>query len=202
MLVGELRNSRSTNAQQLVLCDCKQDWYARNSSRRDSSVLSRRYCRVRLTRQVEHDCFFRICLLANSALWLSSSRMRYSFAATRSSASVRRSRRYNRSRGVALGSAVMGVTVNTVDCVVEGTTAAAGGNETDVDEEASVVTAAAAAATLGGAIVLEIVVGAGPVTAVDVGVIVTLNAGCTNRFETSSLVLERLESDDAWAPVG
>ena len=96
----------------------------------------------------------------------------------------------------------MGVTVNTVDCVVEGTTAAAGGNETDVDEEASVVTAAAAAATLGGAIVLEIVVGAGPVTAVDVGVIVTLNAGCTNRFETSSLVLERLESDDAWAPVG
>ena len=61
------------------------------------------------------------------------------------------------------------------------------------------MTAAAAAATLGGAIVLEIVVGGGLVTAVDVGVIVTLNAGCTKRLETGSLVLERLESDDAWA---
>ena len=102
----------------------------------------------------------------------------------------------------ALGSAVTGVTVNTVDCVVDGTTGAAGGNETNVDEEASVVTEAAAAATLGGAIVLEIVVEAGLVTAVDVGVIVTLNAGCTNRLETGSIVLERLESDNAWAPVG
>ena len=62
--------------------------------------------------------------------------------------------------------------------------------------------AAAAVATLGGAIVPEIVVGTGLVTTVDVGVIVTLNAGCTIRLETGSIVLERLESDDAWAPVG
>ena len=102
----------------------------------------------------------------------------------------------------ALGSAVTGVTVNTVDCVVDGTTRVAGGNETDVDKEASVVIAAAASATLGGAIVLEIAVGAGLVTAVDVSVIVTLNAGCTNKLETGSIGFVRLELDDAWAPVG
>ena len=100
-----------------------------------------------------------------------------------------------------LGSVVQCVTVSTVDCVLDGTTGAADGNETDIDEEISVVIAAAAAAKLGGAIVPEIVVGAGLVTAVD-GVIVMLNAGCTNRLETGSIVLERLESDDAWAPVG
>ena len=52
------------------------------------------------------------------------------------------------------------------------------------------------------AALFEIVVGAGLVTAVDVGVIVTLNAGCTKSLETGSIVLERLESDDAWAHVG
>ena len=98
-----------------------------------------------------------------------------------------------------LKSVVPCVTVSTVDCVLDGTTGAADGNKTDIDEETSVVIAAAAAATLGSAIVPEIVVEAGLVTAVDVGVIVTLNAGCTNRLETRSIVLERLESDDAWA---
>ena len=67
------------------------------------------------------------------------------------------------------------------------TTGAAETNETDVDKEASVVTAAA---ILGGAIVLETAVVAELVTAVDVGVIVTLNAGCANRLETASIVLE------------
>ena len=82
-----------------------------------------------------------------------------------------------------LGSVVPGVTVSTVDCVLDGTTGAADGYETDIDEEASVVTAATAAATLGSAIVLEAAVGAEVVTAADVGVIVTLNAGCAKRFE-------------------
>ena len=82
-----------------------------------------------------------------------------------------------------LGSVVLGVTVNTVDCVLDGTTGAADGNETDIDEEASVVTAAAAAATVGSAIVLEAAVGAEVVTPAEVGVIVTLNAGCAKRFE-------------------
>ena len=50
--------------------------------------------------------------------------------------------------------------------------------------------AAAAVATLGGAIVPEIVVGTGLVSTVDVGAIVTLNADCTIRFETGSIVLE------------
>ena len=54
--------------------------------------------------------------------------------------------------------------------------------ETDIDEEASVVTAEAEAATLSSAIVLEAAVGAEVVTAADVGVIVTLNAGCAKRF--------------------
>ena len=89
----------------------------------------------------------------------------------------------------AFGSAVTGVTVRTVDCVVGGATGAADGNETDVEKEASVVTEAATA-ILGGTIVLEFVVGVWLLTAVDVGVIVTLNAGCTNRFETGSIVLE------------
>ena len=100
-----------------------------------------------------------------------------------------------------LGSVVPCVTVSTVDCVLDGTTGAADGNETDIDIKTSVVIAAAATASLGGAILLEIMVGAGLVTAVDVGVIVTLNAGCTIRLETGSIVLERLESDDAWAPI-
>ena len=84
----------------------------------------------------------------------------------------------------ALGSAITGITVNTVDCVVDCTTGAAGGCETDVavgaadgvDEEASVTTVETAA-RLGGAIALEIAVGAELVTSVNVGVIVTLNAG-------------------------
>ena len=101
----------------------------------------------------------------------------------------------------AFGSAVTGVTVSTVDCVVDGATGAANGNETDVELEASVVTEAATA-ILGGAIVLEIVVGVGLVTAVDVGVIVTLRAGCANRLETGSAVLRLLESDDACSLVG
>ena len=71
-----------------------------------------------------------------------------------------------------------------------------------MDVEARVVTAAAAAATLGSAIVLETAVGAEVVTAADIGVIVTLNAGSANRFEAGCAVLERLESDDAWVPVG
>ena len=82
-----------------------------------------------------------------------------------------------------------GVTVSTVDCVVDGATGAADDNGTNVEEEASVVTEAATA-IIGGTIVLEIVVGVGLVTAVDIGVIVTLNAGCTNRLETGSIVLE------------
>ena len=52
--VGELRDSSSTTAHQLVFCGCQQVRYARNSNRRGSSVLSRRYCRVRLTRRVKH----------------------------------------------------------------------------------------------------------------------------------------------------
>ena len=66
---------------------------------------------------------------------------------------------------------------------MDGTTKAADGNETDIDEEASVVTAAAAPATLGSAIVIEAAEGAEVATAADVGVIVTLNAGCAKRFE-------------------
>ena len=96
-----------------------------------------------------------------------------------------------------LGSVVPCVTVCPVDCVLDGTTGAADGNESDIDVETSVVIAAIAAATLGGTIVPEIVEGAGLVTAVDVVVIVTLNAGCTNRLEIGSIVLEPLESDDA-----
>ena len=101
----------------------------------------------------------------------------------------------------AFGLAVTGVTVRTIDCVVGGATGAADGNETDVEEEASVVTEAATA-ILGGTIVLENEVRVWLVIAIDVGVIVTLNAGCTNRLETGSIVLEWLESDDAWTPVG
>ena len=92
----------------------------------------------------------------------------------------------------ALRSVVPSITVSTVDCVIDSTTKAADGNETDIDEEASVVTAAAAAATLGSAIVLETAVGAKVVTAADVGVIVTLNAGCAKRFEAGCAVLKRL----------
>ena len=101
-----------------------------------------------------------------------------------------------------LGSVVLGVTVSTVDCVLDGTTRADHTNEKDIDEEASVVAAAAAAATLGSAIVLETAVKAEVVTVADVGVIVTLNAGCVNRFESCCAVLKRLESDDAWVLVG
>ena len=100
-----------------------------------------------------------------------------------------------------LGSVVQGVTVSTVDCVLGGTTRAANGNETDIDEKASVVTAAAAAATLGSAIVLETAVGAEVVTVAN-GIFVTLNTGCAKRFKAGCAVLERLESDDAWVPVG
>ena len=78
-------------------------------------------------------------------------------------------------------SAVTNVTLRTVDCVVGGATGAADDNETDVEEKTSVVTKAATA-ILGSTIVLEIVVKVWLVTAVDVGVIVTLNAGCTNRL--------------------
>ena len=85
--------------------------------------------------------------------------------------------------------------------MVDGATGAADDNKTDVEEEASVVTEAATA-IISGTIVFEIVVGIKLVTAVDVGVIVTLNAGCTNRLETGSIVLERLESDGARAFVG
>ena len=91
----------------------------------------------------------------------------------------------------AFGSTVTGVTVSTVDCVVDGATGAGDNNETDVEEEASVVTEAATA-ILGGTIVPEIVVGVGLVTTVDIGVIVTFNAGCTNRLKTGRIVLERL----------
>ena len=101
-----------------------------------------------------------------------------------------------------IGSVVPGVTVSTVDCVLDGTTIAADGNETDIDEKNSVVTAAAAAATLGSAIVLEAAVGSEVVTAADVGVIVMLNAGCAKRFNAGCAVLEQLESDDAWVFVG
>ena len=101
-----------------------------------------------------------------------------------------------------LGSVVPGVTVSTVDCVLDGTTGAADGNETDIDKEASVVTAAAAATTLGSAIIFEAAMGADVVTVANFGVIVTLNAGCAKRFEAGCAVLERLESDDAWVPVG
>ena len=96
-----------------------------------------------------------------------------------------------------LGSVVPSVTVSTVHCVLDGTTGTADGNETDVDEEASVVTAAAAAATLGNAIILEAAMVTDVVTVADVGVIVTLNAGCGKRFEAGCAGLERLESDDA-----
>ena len=79
-------------------------------------------------------------------------------------------------KACSLGSAVTDVTVNTVDCVVDGTTGGANGTESDVDAVDSVATEAATA-ILGGAIVLETVLEAGLVTAVDVGVIVTLNVG-------------------------
>ena len=88
----------------------------------------------------------------------------------------------------AFRSAITNVTVSTVGCVANHTTGTADGNKTDVDEEASVVTAAAPA-KLGGAIVCETAVKAELVTAVDVGVIVTLNADCANRLETGSVVL-------------
>ena len=101
----------------------------------------------------------------------------------------------------AFGSVVRGVTVSTVDCVIDGATGAVYGNKTNVQEEASVVTEAATA-ILGGAIVLQIVVGVGLATAVDFGVIVTLNIGCSNRLETGSAVLKRLVSDDACSIVG
>ena len=96
----------------------------------------------------------------------------------------------------ALGSAVTGVTLNTVDCVVDGRTGAIDGIETDIDA-LDIVATKAATAILGGAIVLKIVVEAELVIAVDVGVIVTLNANCAKRLETGSVVLGRIESDDA-----
>ena len=80
-----------------------------------------------------------------------------------------------------LGAVVTGVTVSTVDCVVDGITGAAGGceidvavgAEDDVDEEAGVTTEAAVA-ILGGTIKLEEAVVAELMTAVGIGVIVTL----------------------------
>ena len=95
-----------------------------------------------------------------------------------------------------LGSAITGVTVKTVDCVVNGTTGAADINETGVVEEISVATKTEAV-ILGYAITFVTAVGAELVPADSVGVIVTLNAGCANRLETGSTVLRRLESDDA-----
>ena len=96
-----------------------------------------------------------------------------------------------------LGSSVTGVTVSTVDCVVDGTTGAAGGNETNVAvgavedgvEEASATTEAAAA-ILDTTITLETAVVAEFVTAVNVSVVITLNAGCANRLKTGSMILE------------
>ena len=88
----------------------------------------------------------------------------------------------------AFGSAVTGITVNTVDCVVDGTTGTADGTETDVDAVDNVAKEAATA-ILGGAIVYETVVKSGLVTAVDGGVTVTLNTGCANRLEAGSAVL-------------
>ena len=85
-------------------------------------------------------------------------------------------------KACAIKSDVTGVTVSTLDWVVDGTTGTAEVNETDVDEAASIVTAATAA-ILGGAIVLETAVKTEFVTAVD-GVIVTLNACCANKLET------------------
>ena len=97
----------------------------------------------------------------------------------------------------ALGSAITSVTVSTVDCLVDGTTRAAGDFETnitvgaadDFDEEISVATEAEAAIH-GGACTFETAVGAELVTVVSVGIIDTLNAGCSNRFETGSEALE------------
>ena len=99
-----------------------------------------------------------------------------------------------------LGSVVPGVTVSTVDCVLNDKIRAADGNETDFYEEASNVTAAVSAASLGSAIVLETAVGAEILTVAD-GVIVTYTAGCAKRFEAGCAVFERLESDDACVPV-
>ena len=59
----------------------------------------------------------------------------------------------------------------------------------DIDEESSVATEADAA-ILGGASTFETALKAKLVTAVFVGVIVTINAGCPNRLETGNEVLE------------
>lgn len=91
-----------------------------------------------------------------------------------------------------LGSIVLGVTVSTVDDLLDGTTKTTDGNETNIDEKAS-VTGAAEAATLGSAIVNEVAVNEEVVTVPDVGVIVTFNAGCAKKFEAGCAVLERLE---------
>lgn len=58
----------------------------------------------------------------------------------------------------------------------------------DGDEEASVTTQAAAA-RYGGAITYDTAAGAELVTAVGVGVIVTLNAECTNKLKTGNVFL-------------
>ena len=100
-----------------------------------------------------------------------------------------------------LWSVVPGVTVNTGECVLGGTTRAADNNESDNDENASFVIAAAAAETFGSAIVLETSVEAEVVIVAYVGVIVTLNAGWAKRFEAGCAVFERVESDDAWVTV-
>ena len=93
----------------------------------------------------------------------------------------------------ALQSVVTGVTVSTVDCVLDGTTWAGNGNETDIDEEVRVVTAETVAATLSNAIGIEAAMWDEIVTVADVGFIVTLSAGCAKRFEAGSAVVERLE---------
>ena len=59
----------------------------------------------------------------------------------------------------------------------------------DVDQDASVTTEAEAT-ILGGASTFETALGAELETAVLVGVIVTLNAGCSNRLETGSEVFK------------
>ena len=89
MHIGELRNSSSTNAHQLVLCGCQQILYDQDSNRRSSSILSRRYCHVRLTRRDDNDWCYHSWLFASSTLRLSSPRVWFRFTATRNGASAR-----------------------------------------------------------------------------------------------------------------
>lgn len=96
-----------------------------------------------------------------------------------------------------LTSVVTGVSVSTLDCVVNGPTQAACGFATDdavraahdVYSKASVVIEAKAA-ILGGASTFETALKAELVIAVLVCVIIRLNVGCANRLETGSVVLK------------